>query len=152
MPESIELTHDECEKLLRAGVAGRVAVATPDGPHIIPINYSVVDDAIILRTSPYSLLGTYGRDAILAFEIDYFDHEYHHGWSVVVRGRASYVTDPQVLEHIRAIRQPRPWPTGSRNMHVRIPWTELSGRRLGTVVSPMTSAVPMRPADMGDTG
>lgn len=138
MAESLELTHDECEELLRAGVTGRVAVSTPDGPHIIPVNYSVVDDAIIVRTSPYSLLGAYGRGSVLAFEIDDFDHEYHYGWSVVARGRAGQVTDPGEIEHIRQIRQPRPWAAGSRNMHIRVPWTELSGRRLGPVAMPAT--------------
>ncbi len=61
MSESYELSRTECESLLRAGVAGRIAVVAPDGPHLLPINYSVVDEAIVVRTSPYSLLGTHGR-------------------------------------------------------------------------------------------
>ena len=60
-------------------------MSTPDGPHIIPVNYSVVDDAVVVRTSPYSLLGTHGRNTVLAFEIDSFDHAYQHGWSVMAR-------------------------------------------------------------------
>jgi nitroimidazol reductase NimA-like FMN-containing flavoprotein (pyridoxamine 5'-phosphate oxidase superfamily) len=131
VPNSRELTQAECETLLRTGVVGRIALSTSDGPHIIPINYSVVDDAIIVRTSPYSLLGTHGRDSRLAFEIDQFDHEYHRGWSVVARGRAEFVTDPTELDHIRAVRQPHPWAAGSREMHLRLRWDELSGRRLG---------------------
>ena len=132
MPELLELSPQECLTLLRAGVAGRIAVSTPDGPHIIPVNYSVVDDAVVVRTSPYSLLGTHGRNTVLAFEIDYFDHAYQHGWSVMARGRSEVVTDPADVEHIRSTWEPRPWATGARNLYLRSPWSELSGRRLGT--------------------
>jgi nitroimidazol reductase NimA-like FMN-containing flavoprotein (pyridoxamine 5'-phosphate oxidase superfamily) len=135
--EPLELTQAECETLLRCGVVGRLAVSTPNGPHVIPINYSVVDDAIIVRTSPYSLLGTYGRDSTLAFEIDQLDDEYHRGWSVLARGRAVSVTDAAELDHIRATWQPHPWAAGSRGMHLRLRWEELSGRRLGAQCNPL---------------
>ena len=102
MPESHELSQDECAELLRAGVAGRIAISSPTGPHIIPVNYSVVDDAIIVRTSPYSLLGTYGRDTTLAFEIDQFDYPNQRGWSVLARGRGEVVLDRDELEQIGA--------------------------------------------------
>jgi nitroimidazol reductase NimA-like FMN-containing flavoprotein (pyridoxamine 5'-phosphate oxidase superfamily) len=131
MPESFELSRAECETLLRAGVAGRVAVVAPDGPHILPINYSVVDDAIVVRTSPYSLVGTHGRNAILAFEIDQFDYEYQRGWSVMARGRSEVVHDPEELEHIRTVWSPHPWASGVRPLFIRLPWSELTGRRLG---------------------
>ena len=87
MAETRELKARECEMLLRSGVAGRVAISTPTGPHIVPVNYSVVDDAIVIRTSPYSLLGTYGRDSTFAFEIDEFDRALARGWSVQARIR-----------------------------------------------------------------
>lgn len=131
MFDAHDLTTEECERLLRAGVAGRVAVSSPTGPHILPVNYSVVSDAILLRTTPYSVLGTYGRDAMLAFEIDSFDHEHQRGWSVVVRGRAEIVDDADELAEIHHSWPPRPWATGQRNLVVRIPWAEVSGRRLG---------------------
>ena len=132
MPELLELHPQECTTLLRAGVVGRIAVSTPDGPHIIPVNYSVVDDAVVVRTSPYSLLGTHGRNTVLAFEIDSFDHAYQHGWSVMARGRSGGRHGPADIEHIRSTWEPRPWAAGARNLYLRIRWSELSGRRLGT--------------------
>jgi len=131
MPESIDLTHDECLQLLRGGVAGRMAICTPTGPYIVPVNYAVLDDAVVIRTSPYSLLGTYGRSTTLAFEVDWFDHERQRGWSVVARGRGDVVTDARDLERIRGDRDPRPWAGGGRNLYLRLRWTELTGRRLG---------------------
>ncbi len=131
MTLSRELAFDECARLLRAGVVGRVALTTPDGPHIFPLNYSVVDEAILVATSPYSALGTYGNGLVVAFEVDRFDFETHTGWSVLVRGRAEAVTDPEELQRLKRLWAPRPWADGSRNLHLRIPWTEVSGRSLG---------------------
>ena len=56
----------------------------------MPVNYAVdaTAESILIRTTAYSLLGTYGRDALLCFEVDQFDYELKRGWSVVVRGRA----------------------------------------------------------------
>lgn len=132
MYEVIDLSRTECERLLRGGVVGRAAIATPLGPHVVPVNYAVVDDTIVIRTSPYSVLGTYGRDALVAFEVDQLDHERHRGWSVVARGKTREVTDPAELDRIWSSWPPRPWAAGSRGLHLRLPWTELSGRQLGT--------------------
>ena len=143
MRDPIELSTDECRRLLSAGIAGRVALSTPDGPHIIPVNYSVVDAAIIIRTSPYSVLGTHGRDTLLAFEVDQLDHEYQVGWSVVARGRGEVLTDPHDVEQIRATWEPRPWAAGNRSLYLRLRWVELSGRRIGAGVD-LTSTLPVR--------
>ena len=131
MPESRELDPQECERLLRAGVVGRVALSTPDGPHIIPVNYAVVDGTIVIRTSSYSILGTHSRDAMLAFEIDHVDHDRHVGWSVVARGRGWFEVDPDEVARIREAWQPRPWAAGNRTLYLRIRWESLTGRTLG---------------------
>lgn len=132
MPHPRPLSYSECTALLRSGVAGRLALATPDGPHIVPLNYSVVDSAIVVRTSPYSLLGTHGRDAMVAFEVDSIDASTQQGWSVVARGRAEVVRDPEQVEHIRAVSEPPTWASGGRALLLRIRWRELTGRRLGS--------------------
>ena len=38
MTEPHDLSYSECEALLRAGVVGRVALSTPTGPQILPVN------------------------------------------------------------------------------------------------------------------
>lgn len=143
MHEAHELSRDECGRLLRAGVAGRVALTTPTGPHIVPVNYTIHESSTLLRTTPYSILGTYGRGTMLAFEIDHFDIEQRRGWSVVARGRGQLVDDAAELEEINRSWPARPWATGQRNLVVRIPWTEVSGRRLGDDWDPWADA-PLR--------
>lgn len=137
MAETRELSTRQCENLLRAGVAGRVALSTATGPHIVPVNYSVLDESIIIRTSPYSLLGTYGRDTTLAFEIDSFDRDRERGWSVQARGRVEVVSSPTVLDRIREGGEPQPWAGGARTLYLALRWTELSGRQLGARWDPL---------------
>lgn len=132
MYDAHELRRDECIQLLTAGVTGRIALTTPTGPHIMPVNYSVAGESTLVRTTAYSLIGTYARDAAVAFEIDDFDHEKQRGWSVLVRGRAEVVDDAEELAEIQRSWPPRPWASGQRNLVLRIPWTEVTGRRLGT--------------------
>jgi nitroimidazol reductase NimA-like FMN-containing flavoprotein (pyridoxamine 5'-phosphate oxidase superfamily) len=131
MNEPFELPIEECRDLLAAGVVGRVAICTPIGPHVVPVNYAVVEDSIVVRTSPYSVLGSHARGSILALEIDQFDYERQRGWSVMARGRAEAVTSAEELEHIRSVWAPEAWAAGQRNLYLRIRWSELTGRRLG---------------------
>ena len=143
MHEPIDLTPEECVQVLQSGVTGRLAVCTPDGPHIVPVNYSVVDDYLVVNTAPYSLVGTHARGNVVAFEVDGIDHERQRGWSVLVRGRAESVSDPDELDHIRSAWAPRPWAAGTRTLTLRVPWTEISGRRLGRGWD-LTEALPVR--------
>lgn len=131
MNEPVELSYDQCLDLLSGGVMGRVALCEPSGPHIVPVNYAVVDDAVVIRTSPYSVLGTYGGNAMLAFEVDHVDYERRHGWSVVARGRGALVQNDDEVAAIRSTWDPTPYAGGNRPLHLRIPWTELTGRRIG---------------------
>ena len=95
MSRTTELTVAECLELLHGGVVGRVAMATPVGPRITPVNYAMHGDAIVFRTGPYTELSTYGWNVDLAFEIDHLDFDSHLGWSVVALGRAHVVEDPE---------------------------------------------------------
>jgi nitroimidazol reductase NimA-like FMN-containing flavoprotein (pyridoxamine 5'-phosphate oxidase superfamily) len=145
MREPFDLSPDECRELLSAGLVGRVAVCTPLGPHIVPVNYAVVDDSVVLRTSPYSVLGGHARGTILALEIDQFDYDSQRGWSVIARGRADAVTGAEELDHIRSVWDPQAWAAGQRNLYLRIRWSELTGRRLGPGWDP-TENLPVRRA------
>ncbi len=127
----VELTVEECLELLNGNVVGRVAMCTPLGPRIVPLNYAMYEDAIVFRTTPYSELGTYGWNVDLAFEIDFLDYEKHQGWSVVAIGRGELVEDPDELHDIRAGWDPTPWAGGQRHLYIKLRWRDLTGRRIG---------------------
>jgi nitroimidazol reductase NimA-like FMN-containing flavoprotein (pyridoxamine 5'-phosphate oxidase superfamily) len=131
MTSSVQLGTSECRELLAGGVVGRVAMATPVGPRIVPVSYSLHGDAIVFRTAPYSELSTYGWDTELAFETDDLDYKTRQGWSVLAVGRAHVVSDPDEVQRIRRDWEPRPWAPGTLNLYVALAWRELTGVRLG---------------------
>lgn len=138
MTHMSELEHQECIALLTSDEVGRVALATPDGPRILPVNYRVHDDHVYFRTMPYSVLGTYGHEVELAFEIDHLDHGTRQGWSVVVLGRGSWVEDPDEVRRIRAGWDPSPWAGSHRYMYLKLHIREATGRRI--VKAPVIAA------------
>lgn len=129
MTEAAVLPDDECDRLLRAGTFGRLAFTTPGGPEIVPVNYRVVADAIVVRTAAGTLLARWAHEAQVTFEVDLVNHERWVGWSVIARGVAS-IEGPDV-QHDPHRGGPRPWADGERGIVVRLPWTTISGRQLG---------------------
>lgn len=142
--QPVELASWECEALLRSHVIGRIGVVAEDGPHVLPVNYSVVDEAIVLRTTPYGMVGSVGRGSTVAFEIDEFDHERQRGWSVLARGPAEVVDDRRELAHIESVWPPQPWASGLRPLTLRIRWTSLTGRKLGSGWDPARTTTVRR--------
>ncbi len=128
-PEFSELTTRECRALLATHGVGRIAVPTISGPVIVPVNYSVVDGMIVFRTAP----GTTPAQASgcqVAFEIDRIDDVFSQGWSVLVRGHARTVTDPDEVRRLEEEAYSTPWAGGHRDEWVCIDPHGISGRRI----------------------
>lgn len=126
-----ELNHRECLELLARGSVGRVAFCTPRGPEIIPVNYTLVEESLVFRTTPYGALATHGRGAPIAFEVDELDPVERSGASVVARGRCDWLDERTALEEVRLFHDPEPWAPGARFLYLRLEWDVLSGRRVG---------------------
>ncbi|MGW7607387.1 helix-turn-helix domain-containing protein [Streptomyces sp. NPDC054766] len=128
-PEFTELSSAECAELLSTHGVGRVAVPTALGPAIVPVNYSVADDAIVFRTArgatPSSASG-----CLVAFEVDRVDDAFSQGWSVLARGYAREVTDIDEVHRLAEQAYSAPWSGGRRDMWVRIGPYALTGRRI----------------------
>ena len=106
------LSENECWDLLRSRAVGRVAWSGVEGLTVTPVNFAVDGDAVLMRTTPYSLMARDCAGREVAFEVDEVDSERHEGWSVLVRGRCE--------RQERAADEPRPWATGSRVLGLRI--------------------------------
>lgn len=129
--------HD-CERLLRGAVFGRLAFSTPGRLEVIPVNYSVMGDAVLVRTTPGSLLDRHADGATLLIEVDEIDHERWHGWSVVARGLAERIEEGQLTIGERVSPGPPSWVSG-RDVWIRLRWDEITGRKLGAgELVPMT--------------
>lgn len=131
MRDPVPLSESMCEELLRASVVGRLGFVAPEGPLILPLNYSVVRSSVVVRVEPTSVIALHAPGADLVFEIDLVDHERQRGWSVLAHGRGELVTDPADLALIERTWAPRPWASGDRTQVVRLPWSRVTGRRLG---------------------
>lgn len=123
----IEMATEECVARLRDGRLGRVAVATPAGPRIVPVVYVVHDDAIVFASPPYSELGTYGVNSQLAFEIDEVDVAAGTGWTVVAVGRCETLDEDEAAQ-VRDGLAASPWAGGRRNLYLRLRWQDVTGR------------------------
>lgn len=128
----MELPYAKCRELLASGIVGRVAICTSAGPRIFPVNYSVVGETVVFRTTPYGVLAQHDWRSPIAFEIDMFDYDDHKGWSVLAVGRAERLQDPEEIALVQRTWDPRPWAGGTRPLYIRIHWDELTGRRIGT--------------------
>ncbi|WP_306191518.1 MULTISPECIES: pyridoxamine 5'-phosphate oxidase family protein [unclassified Streptomyces] len=125
------LDRQECLRLLAKVPVGRVVYTRQALPAVLPINFSLdTDAAVVLRTSPGSELVRAIDGVVVAFEADEFDAATRSGWSVVVTGRATVVTDP--AEHERLSRVgPDSWMPVREAVFVRIESKMVTGRELG---------------------
>ncbi|HJQ03840.1 MAG TPA: pyridoxamine 5'-phosphate oxidase family protein [Nocardioides sp.] len=118
----VALSEEECWEHLGSGTVGRIAWSGAEGVSVVPVNFAVEDRAILIRTTPYSLMARDCSARGVAFEVDAFDDATHTGWSVLVRGRCE--------RQERSGDAPLPWATGSRVLGLRITASVVTGRRL----------------------
>ena len=112
--------------MLASHQVGRVAYCDDLGPVVLPVNYVVDQDTVLIQVSPHSTLARNLRSARASFEIDDFDDYNQSGWSVLVRGDAAYVDSAELPDEARPVA----WAEGQRTFHVRITPHDITGRRL----------------------
>ncbi|WP_328835181.1 DUF1918 domain-containing protein [Streptomyces europaeiscabiei] len=129
-PRLRDLGPEECRTLLSTHGIGRIAVSASDGrPAVVPVNYDVIDDAIVFRTAP-DLTPAAAVGSEVAFEVDHMDEAVSQGWSVLAVGPADVVTDPDTVRRLTEHAHTTPWPGGERTMWVSIRPAHLTGRRI----------------------
>ncbi|GAA3784860.1 hypothetical protein GCM10022206_25550 [Streptomyces chiangmaiensis] len=128
-PKFTELPAKECWDLLSTHGVGRLAVPAATGPLILPVNYSVVEGVIVFRTHPHTALAQ-AVGCQVAFEVDHIDEALSQGWSVLVTGPASSVTDPDCIRLLQERVYSEPWPGGQRDMWIRVNPLSVTGRRI----------------------
>jgi len=124
-----ELTRTEAIRLLTTASVGRLGITMDALPAILPVNYAVVDDAIVFRSSPGAKVSAAVQGAVVAFEADESDVRSSTGWSVLVVGCAREITDRARLEQVRSLGL-RSWVPGARDRFVEIPLDIVTGRRI----------------------
>lgn len=128
-PVFTELDPGECRALLADHGVGRVAVTTPGGPAIVPVNYDVVEGAVVFRTAS-GTVPSFAPGTEVAFEVDHIDEALGQGWSVLAVGPAAEVTDTDAVRRLATRVHTGPWPGGECDLWVRIDPLRLTGRRI----------------------
>jgi nitroimidazol reductase NimA-like FMN-containing flavoprotein (pyridoxamine 5'-phosphate oxidase superfamily) len=127
------LSVEGCWELLKTTPVGRVVVMVHGNPEVYPVNYVVDGRTVAFRSAPGSKLRGLEHSPHTCFEVDVIDVEQHAGWSVMVKGRAADVTatdERRVLDEMPLTL----WTAGVKDHWVRIRPTEVTGRRIHTIV------------------
>jgi uncharacterized protein len=137
------LDRAECLRLLSKRSLGRVAFTSGALPCVLPVNFHLRDERILVRTRRGGRLDHALQGAVVAFEVDDIDEAAHAGWSVAVTGVATEVTDPneaRLAQHEPIER----WPHADPDSLIAISTEMLTGRRL-TDRSGLQPALRVRP-------
>lgn len=124
------LSGEECRRLLASESVGRLGVVRGGFPLIIPVNYALVRDRIVVHTDAGTKFSA-ARHNRVSFEVDRIDAGTRSGWSVLVQGFAVEVAsaeDPFYEEVTNTALEP--WAPGERSRVLLVTPIAVTGRRI----------------------
>jgi transcriptional regulator with XRE-family HTH domain len=123
------LSTDECRALIRPGGVGRMLfVEAGRGPVAIPVNYRMDGDDVVFRTVGEMRLDSL-RHGSVSFDVDHLDEALAEGWSVLLTGTASVITEPGELDRVQSLGI-EPWAGGDRQTYIRLRVSQVTGRAI----------------------
>lgn len=131
--EVVELDRAQAMRLLASVTYGRVVFTRDALPAIRPVNHLVEDGRVIVRTRLSAKISTTVRSTtdsgvVVAYEADDLDAEQRLGWSVVVTGRATPITDPDEIARYEQLL--RPWVNNVMDTVIAIEPEIVTGMRI----------------------
>jgi hypothetical protein len=124
------LPRAESMRLLSTVSLGRLVFTHLALPAIRPVNHAVRGDQLIIRaylgTAINAAVGD--RGTVVAYEADLIDPDTHLGWSVIIVGLATRLTDPAEADRYRELL--RPWVVDGRDEIITIQADMVDGFRL----------------------
>jgi hypothetical protein len=123
------LSEDDCWRLLKTAVVGRVGLQTSAALVIHPVNFATVGRSVLVRTRADSVLAAAARrHEPVGFEVDELDAARRRGWSVLITGSARELS----AEEAQALpSSPEPWAGGARSTFIVVEPDLVTGRRVG---------------------
>ncbi|GGN48604.1 hypothetical protein GCM10011579_001400 [Streptomyces albiflavescens] len=123
--ELIEPSTEECRVRFLGHGIGRLAIDTPEGPFVAATPSSTVRSPLGRHPIRTTAVG-----ADVAYEVDHIDEALSQRWSVLIRGRAWAVTDPDIVHRLQALAYSGPRAGGERGMWVSLDPRSITGRRI----------------------
>lgn len=129
-PPVTELTPEQCWEHLYSARFGRIATMDGDEIEITPINIVADDGRIYFRTARGTKLLHLVLNENVAVQLDHAQGG--EAWSVMVRGTARRLTDPEETARVDELPL-RPWVDTVKLEYVEVTPTRVTGRvfRLG---------------------
>ena len=127
----VVLPADECRKLLATRQLGRIGLAGGPFPLILPVNYVLDGDAVVIRTDSPKITAAADHTRV-AFEVDDVDERTRSGWRVLVQALAEEVTGSRREELVERLRKAggTPWAPGEHGHWIRLIPKVVTGRRI----------------------
>ena len=122
------LGRDECFALLRSATVGRIGLSMSALPVVLPVNFAVDGDRLVVRTAAGSKFDAALGGAVVAFEADHLDPDSGEAWSVLVRGSSAVLTDPADIASLADLDL-NSWVADRSDQWVMITTDLVSGRR-----------------------
>jgi uncharacterized protein len=127
---TVAIDRAECMRLLQyESFVGRLGFVIDGVVELRPVNYLADERGLVFCTTSGTVLGAVSSGTAVVFEVDANQPMDHSGWSVIVRGTASEITDARELEYLR--RGPlRSWVVSPGERWVRVDIEQISGVRI----------------------
>ncbi|NEE00638.1 pyridoxamine 5'-phosphate oxidase family protein [Phytoactinopolyspora halotolerans] len=134
----IPMEREDAIRLLASVSLGRIVFTSQALPAIRPVNHLVDDGDLIVRThigaAITSAVTPTTPGVVVAYEADQIDPDSRLGWSVVVTGVATAVTDPDEIARFEGRLEP--WIDQPMDQVVRIVPDLVTGYRLTNGTEP----------------
>ena len=103
------------------------------------MNCGVLNRQVVFRTGSETTLGAMDDRSAVVFETDHTDDVAESGWSVVVKGHLSRITDADELAMVAEFEL-HPWAPGVKDRWMKIVPTEVTGRAVSRHREPSAGA------------
>jgi nitroimidazol reductase NimA-like FMN-containing flavoprotein (pyridoxamine 5'-phosphate oxidase superfamily) len=123
------LALPDCWRLVGTMPVGRIALQGDRGPDIFPVNFALDGETIVFRTERGTKLSRLTDGADVAFEVDGIDVDSQSGWSVVLKGHAHQIRDPDELAALAKLPL-RYWAPGLKPHWIRVVPRDVTGRQI----------------------
>ena len=132
-----ELSPTACREKLEKATVGRLGVNVDALPVVLPVNFALDGNAIVIRTTEGTKLSAAMHEAVVAFEVDEYDPEADRGWSVLVQGRAREITESTRIDRAKVLPLRPVTKGGVADRFVEVEMEIVTGRR----VQPLAGSV-----------
>jgi hypothetical protein len=125
------LPRAESLRLLSSVSLGRLVFTHLALPAIRPVNHAVAGEQVIIRAYLGTAISAAVGDrtgTVVAYEADLIDPDTHLGWSVIIVGRATRLTDQAEAARYRELL--RPWVANGADDIIAIQADMVDGFRL----------------------